>query len=270
MILAIMSLAAQVSFNNAVTRSAQLASAIPCSNNIVLLDFDAGTDGQALSSTLLSNSTHGGALIFTNDLPGDSGFASAGQYNLQNYIYSCGNGTFTGNGLVGFRCGCSSNIGFQITFPSSTPKLSWGYWFHSTFEGNQIIFIDSMASGSTLGTQDYLNISMESGADAAHFRFGMEHHGGHPESQRVFLTNTVYWITAVQDTTAGQNYQLSIYDNANPPNLITNLSDSHEVGAGNIEFVRMGYRISGQTSTTANLYWDNIKFNTNGTFPIMP
>jgi hypothetical protein len=136
-----------------------------------------------------------------------------------------------------------------------------------------VVFIDTCITSQDLaqaGPDDYLNVSLESGDAPGNFRMGMEHHGGHPETLRIFATNTWYWITAMQDTSGGANYQVSWYsNNAGSLVLLTNLTDTAQVGAASVHLISMGPIFTG-SSMPGFMYFDNLKVITNGTYPVLP
>lgn len=223
------------------------------------VDFEAGSDGDAMTAALMDAGTHGGAGWYLHGsghvyVSTSGKRAIAGGVNVDGTVYADG-------GTRGFKFdpeGAADATYLSLQFPEPFPdNVSFGTYFMSTSTSlTPLSIVCGLAS-----TSDYLVTHWTYSGSQIYLHIKSGDSGSIP-----IAANTWYWLTGVLRT-GGMN-ELSAHLAAD--GSLVGTSSIAASGAGKPYQFVLGRSGADAAPGAGQWYWDNIVLSLSGVFPLLP
>jgi hypothetical protein len=240
-----------------------------------LIDFEAGSDGSVVTTTIMNSSTKGqtwsGWQTLSdpgNQVQGSTPYltiSSAASQQLHTPA-SIGGTVYAGTGTRGLRETMTADNAVQLVIPSPGYQLSIGFYFR--FSGSQVNYSPRDVVGLRSDpTGNYQFLQIYDGPQPyfhAHWQPGGTGIGNNVNFNR----NHWYWVT-MKHVAGGGTMQISFYDPSNNYALVGTSSGAVTSGTQGCTRIQIGC-IKYSSGGSQSVEFDNIIINTSGTFPLGP
>lgn len=234
-----------------------------------LIDFEGGTNGQAVNLSSLTNSLHGpvGTFYIGAGVGTNSYFSAVAQRSFIGSVTIPGYGAYTGSGTLGLSSLLTNLNYIKFTPTNASSSASMGFWFMTDMAVDSNYNVDL---GTIFGTDagEYNNFLIL--ADNGNLRCVLEKlHVGDSTNWATIQPNQWYWITigyGINGVTNG----FRVYDtNLTLIGVVELNNYSNTVPAG---FVYIGSEFTGNIDLGTHFYYDNMLLDFSGApaWPLLP
>jgi hypothetical protein len=173
--------------------------------------------------------------------------------------------TYTGNSSLNLQLATgTSGDGVKLDIVPTQSTLSWGYYLEWTIPNTDTSTNSYILGGAQAGT-DYLYLELK--PNGTTMTAEMTGYGGATTSLGTVSSSTAYWVT--EQFNEGGTDSAAIYSGCPGACTLVGSNTITDSGSTPISFYYIG-STSGTQSSGYDIWWRNVKFCPNNTYPCMP